>query len=134
MFSKDPPFDDSQAASARRKVKKALYLKAKNTFSDTFVFRRSYYECVHNALQEKSGRDLDKLVLLCKKPLEAAVKFITDTNQHADLQLRRCLRKRRVGDDPQRRDEGEWECLNRGHRRYLFHYPRSLAKVASNAK
>jgi hypothetical protein len=132
MFSEDPPFDDLLASSARRKVKKALYVKAKQQFSDAFVYRRIYYECVYKALQSSSGKDLDKQVLMCKRPLEAALKFIEDTNQHADLQLKRCLRKRRTGDNQTRTAEGEWECLNRGHRRYLFHYPRSLEKVASS--
>jgi len=131
MFSEDPPFDDSQASLARRKVKKALYVKAKQQFTEAFEIRRAYYECVHNALGVLAGRELDKQILLCKKPLDAAVKFIEDTNQHADLQLKRCYRKSRVGDDPLKRAEGEWECLNRGHRRYLFHYPRTLTKVAS---
>lgn len=90
-----------------------------------------YYRCVLRALENESlkGDLLDKGIVGCKVPLEDIQRHIEKTNEHAAIKVRRCTRSQRawavrMGGGRQAAEEGEWECMNRYHRRYLYYYPR----------
>lgn len=90
-----------------------------------------YYRCVNTALKSESlsGAALDSQIVLCRTPLDDMLRHIEKVNEHALIKVKRCIRSKRNWADRtsgSRADieEGEWECLNRYHRRYLYYYPR----------
>jgi len=140
MFDEDPPFeapDNHHTAKEKRKLKKILFKKARQEFSDLRGYKLKYYGCVHEALTNPllEGKELDKQIVKCKVPLIEVANFIERTNNHARIKVKRCVKSKRekVRDQKgelSKEEMAEWECINRYHRRYLYYYPAQRDKIS----
>jgi hypothetical protein len=122
--------DTYETAKQASKIKKILFDLAKSDFSDTKPFKLQYYACVNESLHntELQGKNLDKSIIQCKVKFQNIEKYINDTNQHAEIKVKRCIKSkkqwaRQFNRDIKTEEKGVWECLNRYHRRYLYYYP-----------
>lgn len=136
MFDNDPLFcsqENYNTSKEKRKIKKLLFLRTRDSFSDLFTFRRNYYCCVSSALANPGleGTALDRAIVQCKLPLLSAERQIAQTNTHARIKVKRCIQSKRArvrqwGGDLSAEEDSEWSCLNRYHRRYLSSYRSKL--------
>jgi hypothetical protein len=124
-------FDKShQQALERLKIKKILFQKAKESYSDDRELRLVYYKCVNSVLNNPSyeNSEADKEILRCKMKLDSIFHHIEDTNKHARIKVDRCITSkkswtRRLKMSLTYEVDHIWECYNRYHRRYLYYYP-----------
>ena len=84
-------------ASQKSKIKQILFDLAKDQFSDTKQYKLRYYACVNESLKNEKieGKDLDKAIVQCKFKLQQLEKYVKDTNQHAAIKVRRCIKSKR---------------------------------------